>query len=88
MQERMPEYLHLPLQVLWFDAPEISMIAMLYITAAIFGGITWLFLFLGPVLIIPYKRSKPRGFFSHLLYVLGWSNFAGYPPFTTSRFSE
>ena len=43
---------------------------------------------IGPILIIPYKRSKPRGFFSHLLYVLGWSRFAGYPPFTVSRFFE
>ena len=84
----MPEYLHLPLQVLWFDAPEITMIAMFYITAAIFGGIAWLFLFVGPFLIIPYKRSKPRGFFSHVLYALGFSKFYGYPIFMVSEFRE
>ena len=88
MEERMPEYLHLPLQVLWFDTPEITLLAMFYIIAAIFGGITWLLLFVGPIFIIPYKRTRPRGFFSHVLYVLGWSTFCGYPPYTLSTFAE
>ena len=88
MDERMPEYLHLPLQVLWFDTPEITMIAMLYIMAALFGGIAWFFLFVGPILVIPYKRAQPRGYFSHLLYVFGWSRLAGYPPYTLTRFAE
>ncbi len=88
MDEKMPEYLHLPLQVLWFDTPELTLIAMLYIMAAIFGGIAWAFLFVGPILIIPYKRAQPRGYFSHLLYVLGWQSYSGYPSHTLSRFAE
>ncbi len=88
MEEKMPEYLHQPLQVLWFDTPEITLIVMLYMMAAIFGGIAWLALFIGPIFVIPYKRSQPRGYFSHLLYVLGWQSYAGYPPHTVSHFAE
>ena len=88
MEERMPEYLHLPLQVLWFDTPELTLIAMLYIVAAILGGITWLLLIVGPILMIPYKRSQPRGVFSHLLYVCGWQRYSGYPLAAQTTFSE
>jgi len=88
MDEQLPCYLHLPLQVLWFDSSEITMIAMFYIAGVLFGGIAWLLLVVGPILIIPYKRQQPRGFLAHFFYMIGWSRFCGYPTHTLSNFTE
>jgi len=88
MEERMPEYLHMPTQILWFDSSEFSMIIVLYLMAMVFGGLTWIALFIGPCIIIPYKRKKERGYFQHLLYKTGFASLKGYPLPTANVFHE
>ncbi len=88
MEERMTKYLHLPLQILWFDSGEITVIVVCYLIAMIFGGLTWLVLLIGPLVLIRYKRRKGRGFFQHLLYQLGYAELIGYPLPTAKRFYE
>jgi len=88
MEEKMPEYLHLPLQILWFDTPEIVVIVMFYLLTMIFGGLTWLLLLVGPYFLIRFKRSKERGYFQHLLYQFGYAQIKGYPLPTANKFYE
>ena len=88
MEERMPLYMHLPLQILWFEATEMMAITLFYIAAMIFGGMMWILLFVGPYLLITVTRSQPRGYMKHLIYNLGWSHMPGYPTPSATRFKE
>lgn len=88
MEERMPVYLHLPLQILWFDLSEMGAIVVFYIAALIFGGIMWIALFLGPYILITITRAQPRGYMKHLMYLTGWASLPGYPPPSAKRFRE
>ena len=87
-QSRLPIYLHQPLQVLWFDAHEMAIIVIFYLGATIFGGITYITLFLGPALLIPMKRRQARGWFGHLAYANGFFELKGYPLPTATKFNE
>lgn len=87
-EQRLSQYLHKPLQILWFDSSEVAMLVLLYIFALIFGGFAWLALFVIPFLLIPYKRSLARGFFQHLIYSYGWRDIKGYPNPCAYQFFE
>ncbi len=88
MEERMPIYLHLPLQILWFDLSEMASIVVFYIAALVFGGVMCAFLFLGPYILISITRSQPRGYMKHLLYLSGWASLPGYPYPLSKYFRE
>lgn len=85
---RLPQYLHLPRQLLWFDVVEVGMIVIFYLLGMVFGGFLYILMFMGPFILIPYKRGKPRGFFSHALYDFGLVEIKGYPPPTAITFHE
>ena len=85
---RVPQYLHLPIQFLWFDSEEISAILFFYIFGVLFGGWAWLLVVAGPFFFIQVKRKKPRGFLLHLLYSLGFSTLRGYPGPHATKFYE
>ncbi len=85
---RVPQYLHLPLQVLWFDTEELMVIVVLYVFGLVFGGWAWLLLILGPYGYIQVKRNKPRGFLRHQLYSLGFYRLDGYPSAHVNEFHE
>ena len=88
MEERMPIYLHMPLQILWFDLSEMGAIVVFYIGALIFGGLMWFVLILGPTVLISITRAQPRGYMKHLMYLSGWTNLAGYPIPSAKHFRE
>lgn len=88
MKERMPRYLHKPIQILWFDANEVLILVVFYMIAMTFGGLAWLTLIAGPAIIIPYKRKQPRGYFSHALYCAGFAKLNGYPIPLSKTFRE
>lgn len=88
MQERMPQYLHLPIQILWFDTNEIFIILIGYLTGLVFGGWAWLALVILPSIYIPYKRKQDRGFLPHQFYKSGFIELKGYPPPTAEKFHE
>jgi len=85
---KVPQYLHLPVQVLWFDMEEIMVMTLMYIIALIFGGFTWLALVVVPFAYMQVKRRKPRGFLRHFLYQLGIFSLEGYPQPYSDRFYE
>jgi len=85
---RVPQYMHLPLQFLWFDTEELSVIVCCYIFGVVFGGYAWGFVVLGPFAYIQVKRRKPRGFLMHQLYRSGFATLKGYPGPQAFRFHE
>lgn len=85
---RVPQYMHLPMQFLWFDTEEISIILVSYIVGLVFGGLAWFAMVLGPALYIPVKRRQPRGFMMHFLYRFGMAKLRGYPGPDARIFNE
>ena len=78
----------MPLQFLWFDTEEMSVILFFYIFGVLFGSWAWLMVVIGPFFYIQVKRKKPRGFLLHTLHVLGFAHLKGYPGPHAKHFSE
>ena len=85
---RLPQYMHLPMQFLWFDTEEMMVIVFFYVFALVFGGYVWIGVIVGPYLYMQVKRKKPRGFLRHLIYSLGFTKLKGYPPPQAFKFYE
>ncbi len=86
---RVPRYLHLPVQILWFDMEDIAIISASYALWLILD--TWYALPL--IVILPWlfksaKTNKPRGFLRHLLYAYGVQKLTHYPPPHIEVFEE
>lgn len=87
-EEKMPQFLHLPIQVMWFDANELTFLALLYMLCSLLGGWAWLLMLLLPYPVLKYKRSQQRGFFLQILYILGVMDIQGYPDASAKQFRE
>ena len=88
MDERLPQYLHRPVQILWFAADEFVLVLSSVFVAAIVGGLIGWLLIGALLLFIPWKRAKPRGFLSHLAWRWGLVTFRNYPGPTQTCFFE
>ena len=88
MDERLPQYLHRPVQILWFGADEFVLALSTIFVAIIVGGMIGWALVGALLLFIPWKRSKPRGFLPHLAWRWGLLSFRHYPGPTQTRFYE
>ena len=88
MEVRVPQQLHLPLQILWFYQDEVMVIIASYVIAMIAGGWFWLTLIVAPFAYIKLKRNKPRGFLVHTLYKQGLIRFDGYPTIFYREYRE
>ncbi len=88
MDERLPQYLHRPVQILWFGSDEFMLATSTVFVAAIVGGVIGWALIVALLLFIPWKRSKPRGFLAHLAWRWGLVSFNHYPGPTQTRFCE
>lgn len=88
MDERLPQYLHRPVQILWFAADEFVLALSGIFVAIIVGGLPGWGLVAALLLFIPWKRSKPRGFLPHLAWRWGLVSFPRYPGPTQTRFFE
>ncbi|MEM7828039.1 MAG: type IV conjugative transfer system protein TraL [Candidatus Aenigmatarchaeota archaeon] len=86
--EKFPQYLHRPYQVLWFETDDMGLLALCFILAIIFGGIFWILLFVVPTVYMKTKAKYPRGYLRHLLYFAGVLPFRKYPEFTVKEWSE
>ena len=80
MRARIPRYLHLPIQLLWFDIEDIGLMLSLYALYLIVDSV-WV---LGLLVVVPWafkliKAEQPRGFLRHLLYRYGFAKLPGYP---------
>lgn len=86
---RVPKYLHLPTQILWFDPEEIGLILGLYAIWLVVDS--WIVGAAGLVGIVVFKSVKaerPRGFVQHELLYLGVHKLEGYPPIQIEEFWE
>lgn len=86
---RVPRYLHLPMQVLWFDMEDIAVIIVSYVVWLLLDS----FMLFPMVVLVPWlfksaKADKPRGYLRHLLYAYGFQKLEGYPSPHTREFDE
>lgn len=86
---RVPRYLHLPLQILWFDMEDIGVILACYAGWLVVDS-WWMltFVVLGPWLFKTIKADKPRGFVQHTLVRYGFQKLHAYPPASVEHFWE
>ena len=88
MDERLPQYLHKPVQILWFGSDEFVLVVTTIFVAVIVGGLVgWAFI-TALLLFLPWKRAQPRGFLAHLAWRWGMLHFRHYPGPTQTRFYE
>lgn len=86
---KIPQYLHRPLQVLWWESDEFLIVMLGFGMWLTFGG--YYFVVVG--LTVPYVYSKfkkrySRGFLRHMMYFAGFKRFEGYPEFFMKDFIE
>lgn len=89
MAVRVPRYLHLPVQILWFDMEDIAILMCCYVLWMVLSS--WYVLplvIIGPYSFMKLKATKPRGFMRHILYQYGFAKLKGYPPAMAERFEE
>lgn len=87
MESRVTQYLHKPIQILWFDSHEVMIIGGMYLFGLIGGKWCWLgMLFLYPIIV--FKRKQNRGYFNQVLYFFGFRKFKGYPDPSEKVFYE
>jgi type IV conjugative transfer system protein TraL len=87
-KREVPQYLHQPIKILWFDLDEIVLVNILLMLAMIFGNIFWLLLIVLPYVVSKSKKNKPKGFLRHYLYKIGVVDLKMVPPYFEKRFSE
>lgn len=85
---KFPRYLSSPLQILWFESDEISIIAICYAVSLLFGWVGWFMMLLAPYYYSRAKKNNPRGFLRHLLYFIGYLKLKGYPIYQEKYFVE
>jgi len=88
LEYRVPEYLHRPIQVLWFEQDELLSIVMGYVVGFMAGGWWYLSVIGVPYAYIKIRRMRERGFLIHLQYALGLLTFKGYPGAFQHYYSE
>lgn len=89
MKARVPRYLHLPIQILWFDVEDIAITLVAYMFWLIIDSI-WILPMVGlaPYFFMKMKATKPRGWMRHMLYRSGFVKLKGYPPPLTTKYEE
>ena len=88
MDERLPQFLHKPVQILWFDAQEFILVTSTIFVAVIVDQMIGWALIGALLLFIPWKRTKPRGFIPHLAWRWGLVSLRHYPGPAQPRFYE
>lgn len=83
-----PQYLASPLQILWFETDEVATLLIFFIISSLFGGWSWLLLFVGPYLYLRLKKNYPKSFIKHSLYFLGLKTPKNYPSTFEKFFCE
>jgi type IV conjugative transfer system protein TraL len=85
---RMPQYLSNPIQMLWWEQDEVVVIMVTLCGALFVGGWAWLALLVGPFSYSRFKKTYPKGFLKHLLFMVGLMKFEGYPTAFEKHFIE
>lgn len=85
---KIPQYLHRPYQVLFFEVEELVVFIMILFFALVFGGIFWLVFLPAPFILSRLKKKYPRGYLKHYLYRLSLLQFKGAPTSFENEFYE
>jgi type IV conjugative transfer system protein TraL len=90
MEERIPQYLHQPVQILWWDGQEFIALWIMLIFVVIMKPPLWVWgLFLvGAYYFSGWSADKPRGYLLHLAYKFGFVRMRGYPVPAAIKFAE
>lgn len=88
MAYRVPQYLHKPLQVLWFDTHDILILLFGGFIAQVLQSYLGLVILGLCVVLMRIKGSKPRGWVLHSIYRVGLARLKGYPLPTARTFHE
>ena len=85
---RVPQYLHRPPQLIWFDVQEVFVLCLAYLGILTLASWTWVFVVAAAWIAIRVKRRKPRGYILHLFYRAGLFRMNHYPLPTAGKFYE
>jgi hypothetical protein len=87
VDERLPQFLHRPVQILWFDSQEFIVVMSVIFVAVIVGGIIgWRS---SALFSSSFPGSGPsRAVHPHLAWRWGLARFRNYPGPTQTRFFE
>src|SRR3546814_12159565 len=70
MDERLPQYLHKPVQILWFGSDEfVLVVTTIFVAVIVCGLVGWAF-FAALLLFLPFMLALPRGFLPLLPFPL------------------
>lgn len=75
-----PQYLHRPFQLLFWESDELALIIIMFTLAYL--GSSWFLWVLFVAVNYTYsrfKKSYPRGFLRHMLYSFGFIRLKAYP---------
>ena len=88
-ERNFPQYLSKKFTAIWMEADELVilfiMIGFCLIGKSIFMWIAAVFI---QVLYISKKKNKSKGYFKHILYMLGFIKLNGYPEYFEQEFYE
>lgn len=87
-RHRLPQYLHRPLQILFFEADDFFAFGLGYLAGFMLGGWAWSLILILPLAYRAAKKGRPRGFLKHLAWAIGWAPMPGYPTYFDSEFHE
>ncbi len=88
MNYRIPQYLHRPIQLLWWEQDQIVAIIVGYLLGFFLGGWWYLGLVAVPWAYFRLRRRLPRGALIHAQYAAGLLTLPGYPTYFERRFEE
>jgi len=83
-----PQYLHRPYQVLFFETEELAGFLLAFFLALMFGGIFWIITFFTVFVLNYFKTRYPRGYLKHIFYTIGLIQFKGAPSSFEKKFCE
>ena len=85
---RLPQYLHRPLQILFFELDDVVAAMIGYLMGFMLGGWFWFAVLVLPTVYRFAKKGHPRGFLKHMVWAIGWAPMPGYPAFFDHEFHE
>lgn len=85
---KVPQYLHLPYQVLFFEIDDLVLLLMFIFVSVYFSFSVGLVILIILIVYVKFKRRLGRGFLFHVLYAIGFVRFKGYPLYLEKRFTD
>lgn len=85
---KIPQFLHRPYQVLFFEADELMALVVGFVFILFFGAWLTILLILFAILLNRLKKKYPRGYLRHIFYKFGLIDLNGVPTYFENRFHD